>query len=274
MLRGSVFVAVHNHDILMRDIFTEIFETRPVDPAEAARRGARPRLSKRFFKQTAVGARAATGYPILLDDNAVYTPARRVLAAPTLQLAQEIAAEWDAQKEEIDPARMPLTRLANAVIDAVADTPAAIAEGVTKYLGSDLVCYRADGPAGLVARQSAHWDPVLAWARDALGAHFIQVQGMMFAEQPAEAIAAARASLPAEPWQLAAVSSIAALTGSALLALALEAGALDVESAFAAAHVDEDWQMQQWGRDEIALVVRDFRFAELQAAAMVLRLTA
>lgn len=265
---------MHNHNILMRDIFTEIFETRPVDPAEAARRGGRPRLRKRFFKQTAVGARAATGYPVLLDDNPVYTPARRVLAAPTLPLAQQIAAEWDAQKEEIDPARMPLTRLANAVIDAVADTPAAVAEGVAKYLGSDLVCYRADAPAGLVVRQSAHWDPVLAWARDGLGAHFIQVQGVMFAEQPAEAIAAARASLPAEPWQLAAVSSIAALTGSALLALALKAGALDVESAWAAAHVDEDWQMQQWGRDEIALAVRDFRFAELQAAAIVLRLTA
>jgi chaperone required for assembly of F1-ATPase len=262
---------VHNHDILMRDIFTEIFENFAVDPMESARRGARPHLRKRFYLQAAVGARGEAGFPVLLDGKPVYTPARRLLAAPTMPLAQEIAAEWEAQKDEIDPARMPLTRLANAVIDAVAEAPTAVAENVAKYLGSDLVCYRADAPKGLVARQSEYWDPVLAWARDALGAHFIQVQGVMFAVQPAEALAAARASLPTEPWQLAAVSSITALTGSALLALALKAGALDVEAAWAAAHVDEEWQMAQWGRDEIALAARDFRFSEMQAAASVLR---
>lgn len=267
----STLVAVHNHDILMRDIFTEIFENFAVNPMESARRGARPRLRKRFYRQAAVGACGEAGFPVLLDGKAVYTPARRLLAAPTMPLVQEIAAEWEAQKDDIDPARMPLTRLANAVIDAVADAPAGVTEDVAKYLGSDLVCYRADAPEGLVARQSEHWDPVLAWARNALGAHFIQVQGVMFAAQPAEALVAARASLPTEPWQLAAVSSITVLTGSALLALALKAGALDVEAAWAAAHVDEDWQMAQWGRDEIALAARDFRFSEMQAAASVLR---
>jgi chaperone required for assembly of F1-ATPase len=269
---------VHNHDILMRDIFTEIFENQPIDPMESARRGARPRLRRRFYKEAAAGAPGEAGFPVLLDGKPVYTPARRLLAAPTMPLAQEIAAEWEAQKDAIDPARMPLTRLANAVIDAVAEAPAAVAEDVAKYLGSDLVCYRAEAPEGLVARQSEHWDPVLAWARDALGAHFIQVQGVMFAAQPVEALAAARAGLPAEAnnmkdiWQLGAVSSITALTGSALLALALKAGALDVAAAWAAAHVDEDWQMAQWGSDEIALARRAFRFTEMQAANTVLRL--
>ena len=261
----------------MRDIFTEIFENQPIDPMESARRGARPRLRKRFYERAHVGEGGEAGFAVLLDGKPSATPARRALVAPTAALAAALAAEWDAQKDAIDPARMPLTRLANAVIDAVADAPEAVAAEVAKYLGSDLLFYRAETPEGLVARQARAWDPVLTWAREELGARFMPVTGVMFAEQPAEALAAARSAIPAEAsnmkdiWRLGAVSSITALTGSALLALALSAGALAVDEAWAAAHVDEDWQMEQWGRDEIALARRDFRFAELQAAATVLR---
>jgi chaperone required for assembly of F1-ATPase len=137
-----------------------------------------------------------------------------------------------------------------------------------------LLCYRAEAPAGLVARQTQCWDPVLAWASQALGARFVLVQGVMHVTQPGEAVAAARARIPAELWRLTAVSSITTLTGSGLLALALSAGAIDAETAWAAAHVDEDWQMSQWGRDELALERRAYRYAEFQAAAAVLELVA
>jgi chaperone required for assembly of F1-ATPase len=198
---------------------------------------------------------------------------RRPLAAPSRALAQAIADEWNAQTEVIDPGKMPLTRLANAIIDAVADNPGPVAEEIANYLGSDLVCYRADAPEGLVEQQTAQWDPVLAWARDNLGARFIQVQGVIHAEQPKEAIAAARRAIPTDAWRLGAVSSITTLTGSALLALALMHKATGLEQAWTAAHVDEDWQMLQWGRDELALARRAFRRAEFDAAAKVLALT-
>ena len=256
----------------MRDIFSEIFENQVLDPTEAARRAVRPRLRKRFYEKADVGEERAQGFPVVLDGKPVKTPAGGLLAAPTRALAQSIAAEWNAQENEIDPARMPLTRLANAVIDGVVRKPEQVAAEIAKYLGSDLLFYRADAPQGLVARQSALWDPLLAWAREALGARFIAIEGIMFAEQPVEALSAARRAIPSEPWRLGAMSSIAALTGSALIALALSAGALDVEAAWAAAHVDEDWQMAQWGRDEIALAARAFREAEMRAAAEVLRL--
>jgi chaperone required for assembly of F1-ATPase len=266
------FFAVHNHGNLMRDIFTEIFENQPLDPTEAARRSVRPRLRKRFYERAHVGEEAGEGgFPVLLDGKPVRTPARRLLAAPARALAEALAAEWDAQHDDIDPARMPLTRLANAVIDAVVDAPAAVADEVAEFLACDLLFYRADAPVGLVERQARRWDPVLAWARDDLGARFVTVEGVVFAEQPAEAVAAARAHVPHEPWRLAAVSSITTLTGSGLLALAMNAGALDTEAAWAAAHVDEDWQMEQWGRDDIALARRAFRYAEFAAAAVVLR---
>jgi chaperone required for assembly of F1-ATPase len=200
----------------------------------------------------------------------VKTPARRTLAAPTEALAQAIAAEWEAQHDVIDPARMPLTRLANSIIDGVVDAPAPVKAEVEKYLGSDLVFYRASGPAGLVAAQSKAWDPVVAWARDTLGARFMLGEGIAFVAQPVEALAAAGAAIPADPWRLGAVHTITTLTGSALIALALARGALSVEQAWTAAHVDEDWNMDFWGRDEIALERRAFRFAEMQAAAKVL----
>jgi chaperone required for assembly of F1-ATPase len=250
----------------------ELFEIpHPDDPREAARRGSKTTLRRRFY-QNATTAADAGGYAVRLDDKPVRTPARRLLAAPASALAQAIAAEWQAQTDAIDPARMPLTRLANAIIDGVAVTPLPVAEEIAKYLTSDLLFYRAAGPQGLVESQARHWDPILAWARQSLGADFRLGEGIVHVAQPESALTAARAAIPADAWRLGAVHVATTLTGSALIALAMANGALSTEAAWQAAHVDEDWNMAQWGRDEIALDRRAFRYAELQAAATVLGL--
>lgn len=257
----------------MREIFTEIFENQPIDPTESARRSVRRQLRARFYMRAHVAeAHECGGFAVLLDEKPVRTPARRTLAAPTRAVSEMLAAEWEAQAEVIDPARMPLTRLANAVIDAVADAPQPVAGEIVKYLGSDLLFYRAGDPAGLVGKQAQAWDPVLAWARTQFGARFILAQGVIHVTQPNETITLMRAAIPDEPWQLAAVSSITTLTGSALLALALAHNALEPDAAWSAAHVDEDWQMSQWGRDEVALERRAYRRAEFDAAVAVLKL--
>jgi chaperone required for assembly of F1-ATPase len=165
---------------------------------------------------------------------------------------------------------MPLTRLANAIIDGVADASLPVAAEIAKYLASDLVFYRATSPPGLVERQARHWDPILDWARQALGADFKLGEGVVYVAQPEAALAAARAAIPEEPWRLGAVHAITTLTGSALIALAMARGALSADAAWQAAHVDEDWNMAQWGRDEMAMARRDFRLAEFSAAATVL----
>lgn len=254
----------------MRDILEDIAGSDPLDPTESARRNMRPQLRKRFYQRAHVGD--AAPFAVLLDNRPVRTPAGNALALPSRALGEAVAAEWDAQQERIDPAVMPLTRLVNAIIDGVATAPAPVAEEVAKYLGSDLLCYRADTPAGLVARQAQHWDPILDWAREALGARFVLAEGVMFAAQPDHAILAASAAIPSDPWRLGAVNVITTLTGSALIALALAQGRLSVDDAWAAAHVDEDWNMSQWGRDELALDRRATRFAEMQAAGTVLQL--
>jgi chaperone required for assembly of F1-ATPase len=248
----------------------ELFENTPLDdPIEATRRSMRTVLPRRFY-ETAATAAMADGYAVRLDDKPVRTPARRVLAAPTLALAGAIAAEWQAQKDVIDPAKMPLTRLANAIIDGVTDAPLPVAAEIAKYLASDLLFYRAASPSGLVELQARHWDPILAWARQALGADFKLGEGVVHVAQPQAALAAACAAIPQEPWRLGAVHAITTLTGSALIALAMARGALSADAAWLAAHVDEDWNMAQWGRDDMAMARREFRFAEFQAAATVL----
>ena len=254
----------------MRDIFEDISTNQPLDPTEAAQRNMRPQLRKRFYAHASAGEPGEGGYPVLLDGKSVRTPARRILAVPSRRLAEALAAEWDAQAEVIDPARMPLTRLVNSIIDGVVDAPQPVADEVAKYLGSDLLFYRADGPPGLLALQAKHWDPVLDWARDAHGARFILAEGVMFAHQPEHAIAAMGEAIPSDPWRLGGVHSAMTLTGSALLALALAEGRLDLDAAWQAAHVDEDWNAQQWGSDDLALDRRRQRFAEMKAAADLL----
>ena len=167
---------------------------------------------------------------------------------------------------------MPLTRLANAIIDGVSDQPGPVAAEVEKYLGSDLVCYRAGSPPGLIERQARHWDPILDWATEVLGARFFLAEGVIHVAQPEPALAAAGAAIPRDPWRLGAMHVVTTMTGSALIALALLRGRLTAEEAWQAAQVDENWNMKQWGRDELALERRAFRFAEMQAAALVLRL--
>lgn len=255
----------------MRDIFEDIFKGEPLDPVELARRSVRRTLRKRFYESASVVEESSV-FAVTLDGKPVRTPARHSLAAPTRELAMAIAAEWNAQAELIDPANMPLTRLANSIIDGVADNPDEVRNDIVKYLGSDLLFYRADGPEGLTERQAAAWDPIVRWAADTLGARFIMVEGVVFAAQPEQAIAAAAKAIPDNIWRLGAVHSIMTLTGSALLALALAHGAVSAENAWTAAHVDEDWQMEQWGRDTLAMERRDHRAAEMTAAATVLRL--
>jgi chaperone required for assembly of F1-ATPase len=249
-----------------------LFENPTADNVTGAtHRGARASLRRRFYDKAGTAAVAA-GYAVRLDEKPVRTPAGKLLAAPTPALAQALAAEWQAQSEAIDPTTMPLTRLANAIIDGVAPNPLPVEAAVAEYLSCDLLYYRAAIPAALVERQRLHWDPVLNWAAQTLGAQFVCTQGVTHLAQPHHALAAARAAIPRDAWRLGALHAATTLTGSALIALALLHARLTREQAWQAANVDEDWNMEQWGRDELALQRRSFRFAELAAAATVLRM--
>lgn len=225
---------------------------------------------RRFYKNATFGPHEA-GFVLLLDGRKGKTPAGKPLAAPNETLAKALAAEWDAQEDRIDPASMPLTRLVNSAIDGVAGQMDAVRADIVRHAESDLLCYRADGPEGLVARQEAMWSPLLDYARDALGARFVLAEGVMHVAQAAATLAAIDKALQDEDFlALAAIHTVTTLTGSAVIALAVARGAITPEAAWNAAHVDEDWQMSQWGQDTPALERRAYRWREMEAAGAIL----
>lgn len=252
----------------MRELFDEVAGHSPLDPEESVRRASRSPQRKRFYKEAGI-AEADGGFAVTLDGRTIKTPSGRPVVAPKRGIAEAIVAEWSAQGETIDPLTMPLTRFANSVAE-VTDRVDAVADDVAKYLGTDLLFYRAGHPEALVAREAAHWDPVLSWAGTDLGAHFILSEGIVHAAQPAQAIAAVREIFPADAWSVAALHVVTTLTGSALLALALREGVRDADQVWAAAHVDEDWNSEKWGVDEEVAARRAARLVDFRAAVMIL----
>jgi len=254
----------------MRELFDEVAGQSPLDPEEAVRRTTRTPKRKRFYAK-AGAVEGENGFVITLDDKPIRTPSGRQVAVPVRAIADAIVAEWEAQQEFIDPLTMPMTRFANSVVDGVVDRVEAVTDDMAKYFESDLLFYRAGHPDALVAREAAHWDPLLFWAADTLGAHFILAEGIVHVRQPESAITAVRAALPGDPWSIAALHVITTLTGSALLALGLFRGVVDPEQAWTAAHVDEDWNIEKWGVDEEVAARRAARLVDFMAAARILK---
>lgn len=218
---------------------------------------------KRFWTSAEV-AEAPGGFAVTLDGRQVKTPAKAPLVVPSRALAEAIAREWQAQDEKIDPATMPVTRGANAAIDKVRTQHAEVAALIADYGGTDLLCYRAEAPRELVARQSAHWDPLLDWAEAALGARLAVTQGVVPVAQPEATLAALSARVAAmDEWQLAALHDLVGLTGSLVLGLAVAEGRLTADEAWTIAQIDEAWQAEQWGADDEAAAHADRKRAAL-----------
>lgn len=258
----------------MRDMLSDLEAGRQLsdpDPVRRAQNQMKSPAARRFYSAVAV-ERESDGFAVRLDGKTVKTPSGRPVLLPTEAAARLVADEFAAQGERIEPLTMPATRLVNTAIDGVAADPQAVLEDIMRFSSSDLVCYRAEGPDALVARQAEAWDPVLDWARSALGARFFLAEGVMHVEQPREAVGAVGLHLRRrdDSFRLAALHVITAITGSALLALALEAGAIDGDAAWDAAHVDEDWNVEHWGMDAEAAERRASRKRDMMGAVSLI----
>jgi chaperone required for assembly of F1-ATPase len=210
----------------------------------------------RRFWTAAAALPVEGGFTVQLDARPVRTPLKAPLVVPTLALAQAIAAEWQAQEQTIDPETMPFTRAANSAIDKVAAQFEAVVDMLAEYGGSDLLCYRAEGPADLVALQARSWDALLDWAREDLGAPLRKTTGVMHVSQPEASLEALRRHVHAlTPFQLAAFHDIVAISGSLVLALAVARHRITADAAWTLSRIDEDWQISLWGEDEEAAEV-------------------
>lgn len=226
---------------------------------------------KRFWQDVTIDAERV----VRLDGRPVRTPGRALLSLPTAALATAVAEEWRAVGDTVDPHTMPLTGLGNAAIDRVAPDPAAFAASIAVYGESDLLCYRADAPAELAAREAAAWDPLLHWARDRYDVHFTIATGVIHRPQPAATTMRLGEAVAARPpFAVVALQPIVTITGTLVGALALAEGATDAESLWRAAMVDETWQAEQWGEDPLAAQARANRRRDFDAAARFLSLAA
>jgi chaperone required for assembly of F1-ATPase len=227
---------------------------------------------KRFYKQAAAGQHEGV-LAVLLDGRPVRTPKRTLLQIPTAALADAVAAEWQAQGDKIVPASMPLTQLVSTALDQVAPQMAAVVAEVARFAETDLVCYRADTPKSLAEAQDRAWSPLVAWLEQTLGAGLNITNGIQPVPQPKEALALIQAEIAAlDPLRLAALSSATAVCGSVVIGLALLRGRLGGAQAADAAQVDEQHQMDRWGRDPDAEEHLQRRRSELLAVERFLTL--
>ena len=223
---------------------------------------------KRFWKDVAVA-----GGQVLLDGRAVRTPARAPLVLPTAALAEAVAGEWRAVGDTIDPLAMPLTGFANAAIDKVAPDAPAFAAGLATYGQTDLLCYRAENPPELAARQAVIWDPLLEWARIRYEIAFMVTTGIVHRAQPPETLARLSAAIAARnPFELAALSPVVSIGGSRVVALMLADDAIAADAAFDATHLDEQWQAELWGEEWMAADARALRRADFVNSGRMLAL--
>jgi chaperone required for assembly of F1-ATPase len=228
---------------------------------------------KRFYKQVSASAASDSGYTVLLDGKPIKTPARATLTLPSPALVEAVAEEWRGQGETIDPRSMPLTRLAFVAIDTASVDRARIAEQALRFGKSELLCYRAEAPPELTARQAAAWDPMLDWLSETHGARLSAASGVAFIEQPSDALLVlARAVRDHDDFALAGLHAAATITGSLVLALALSDARLSADESLALATLDEDFQAEKWGRDAEAETRRALLLADLSAAERFLRL--
>lgn len=222
--------------------------------------------ARRFWTDATVRPEGG-GFAILLDSRPVRTPLKAPLILPTEALAREVAAEWQAQTDTVNPATMPFTRTSNSAIDTVIPQHHAVVEMLAAYGGTDLLCYRATGPAALVARQAAAWDPLLDWSTAALDAPLRTTAGVMHVEQPPTSLAALSAAVRAlSAFQLAAFHDLVAISGSLVLALAVIRHRLTPDEAWALGRIDETWQIEQWGDDEEAAEMAALKRADFLEA--------
>ena len=253
-------------DDLSKDLLPSAGEA--IDPVALARRDLQKSFPRRFWKDVSIGE-GSDGFDVLLDGRPLRTPSKDRVLLPTRPSAELVAAEWRMVGDVVNPNAMPVTRIVNSALDGVAREMQAVAEDLVKYSGSDLICYRAPDPERLVARQAENWDPLLDWMNETFGARFTLAEGVMFHAQPERAMAAVRREIGKidRPIPLAAIHVMTTLMGSVILALAVAHERLSPAEAWAAAHLDEDFQMEIWGEDEEAIRRRTVRRRDFEAAA-------
>ena len=230
-------------------------------------------MKKRFWTDVTV-TEMEHGFGLALDGRSIKTPLKVPLVVPTRAFADRIAEEWRAVGETIDPTKMPFTRAANASIDKLTKQKDEVVAMLGEYGGSDLVCYRATHPEGLIAQQAEAWDPLVDWAAKQFGARLNVTAGVLPIAQPSAPVAAMQNRLAEmTEYELAGAHDLVAISGSLVIALAVIDGPLTPETAWHSSRIDESWQISEWGADDEAEALADVKRADFERAALIFKLS-
>ena len=229
-------------------------------------------MARRFYEEVNV-IEVNGGFIVRLDAHELKTPAKKPLVMPTVALAQHVADEWRAQETDIDSYSMPTMRLVSTALDRVADVPMETAQAFAAYGMSDLLCYRAENPDKLVKKQADAWDPILDWAKNRFDMSFEVTQGILPINQPADNEARLLAIAGTDVFRLTGLAHMAAILGSAILAIAADEAHIDAQQAYQLAFLDDLYQIDEWGSDEEAVdrldkIALDIRHASSYLSAL------
>jgi chaperone required for assembly of F1-ATPase len=221
---------------------------------------------KRFYKEVTV-AETDGGWQVTLDGRAIKTQGGRLQIVPSPSLAKAMAAEWEAQGEELDPTTFTMRDATDYALDIAAPDPAALIATLVKYAETDTLCYRADPDDALAARQEAEWDPILSAIEEREGVRFTRIAGIMHQDQPNATLETLRAKLMQfDPFALAGLQTMASLATSFCIGLeALQEGC-DPAHLWRAANLEELWQEELWGEDAEAQERRKLRETDFMNA--------
>jgi chaperone required for assembly of F1-ATPase len=227
---------------------------------------------KRFYREAAA-SEVPGGWQVMLDGRGVKTVGGAAQVVPTAALAEALAAEWEAQGEEIIPASFVLRDLADYALNVVSSDPAAIAHSLLRFAETDTLCYRAEPDEPLAARQAEVWEPLLIAAERRFDVYFERVAGVLHRPQPPATLARLeQVMLAKSAFELAALNTLASLAASLVIGLAALEPEADAEVLWSAANLEEDWQAEQWGEDYEAAALRERRLGIFTAAAQFARL--
>ena len=229
-------------------------------------------MARRFYENVTV-AEANDGFVVRLDTHELKTPAKKPLILPTVELAQHVADEWQAQETDIDSYTMPTMRLVSTALDRVADVPDETAQAFAAYGMSDLLCYRAENPDKLVKKQADAWDPILDWAKSRFDMSFEVTQGILPIDQPSDNEARLISIAGDDVFRLTGLAHMAATLGSAILAIAVDEAHVDAQGAYELAFLDDLYQIDEWGADAEAVdrldkIALDIRHASSYLSAL------
>ena len=229
-------------------------------------------MARRFYENVTV-AEANDGFIVRLDTHELKTPAKKPLILPTVELAQHVADEWQAQETDIDSYTMPTMRLVSTALDRVADVPDETAQAFAAYGMSDLLCYRAENPEKLVKKQADAWDPILDWAKSRFDMSFEVTQGILPIDQPSDNEARLISMAGDDVFRLTGLAHMAATLGSAILAIAVDEAHIDAQGAYELAFLDDLYQIDEWGADAEAVdrldkIALDIRHASSYLSAL------